>query len=368
MPRPLISFHARTPLAAIAVTYEPVLDGPDGRPTLAPDAAAATWPVLARLPWVGEPAAVREEPRARYVEPAVEPMGRREAYSPPSLRIADTPAEPNRKYIDRAHLTAQPAPPVPSYEAVAGSVAAEPTQHQTASRQRRHRIDPGDARHADALASAVRSHLLPLKEPNTFAGQVFQWHAAAAPYAGVMLTFLLAFTGGLLYWFTIGRPQAAPANGGAPGAPIWTSESLDPTTVARDGLNSPSASPDIEEFSWSQRDAAKPLNGEVAKLEAPPLGQELAAEKVEAAEAPPIAPTKAEPAPAGVSEAPVAAESPAPAASTASNCIYPTTPYAAFDFGLIPSTTLSPSVAGAATQEAVAGRPADGIVPQPATR
>jgi hypothetical protein len=354
MPRPLISFHARTHPAAIAVTYEPVLDGPEGRPSLAPDAAAATWPVLARLPWVGEPAAVREEPRARYVEPAAEPMGRREAYSPPSLRIADTPAEPSRKYIDRAHLTAQPVPPGPSYQAVAGSVAAEPTHHQTASRQRRHRIDPGDARHAEALAATARSHLLPLNDPKTFAGRVFQWHAAAAPYAGVVLTFLLAFTGGLLYWFTIGRPQAAPSNGGATGAPIWTSESLDPTTIARESLNTPGASAEVEEFSWSQRDAAKPLTGAV-KLEAPPLGEELAAEKVDAADAAPVAPAKVEPAPAASS-------------SAASNSIYPTTPYAAFDFGLIPSTTLSPSVAGAASPEAVAERPADGVVSPPATR
>jgi hypothetical protein len=305
---------------------------------LAPDAAAATWPVLARLPWVGEPA-VREEPRARYVEPAAEPVGRREAYSPPSLRIADTPPEPSRQYIDCAHLTSQSTPPAPTYETVAGSVAAEPTHHQTASRQRRHRIDPGDARHAEALAATVRSHLLPLNEPKTFAGQVFQWHAAAAPYAGVVLTFLLAFTGGLLYWFTIGRPEAAPANGGATGAPIWTSESLDPTTIARDSVNAPGVSPEVEEFSWSQHDAAKPLNDAVGTLEAPPLGQELAAEKVDAVEAAPVAPARVEPAPAASS-------------SAASNSIYPTTPYAAFDFGLIPSTTLSPSVAGAASQPA----------------
>jgi hypothetical protein len=348
------------------VTYEPVLDGPDGRPNLAPDAAAA-WPVLARLPWVGEPAAVREEPRARHVEPAAEPMGRREAYSTPSLRIAEMPAEPSRKYIDHAHRPTQPAPPAQHYEAIAGSVAAEPVQREAASRQRRHRIDPADVRQAEAMASTVRSHLLPLKEPNTLAAQVFQWHAAATPYAGVVLTFLLAFSGGLLYWFTIGRPQAAPANDGA-SAPIWTSESLDPTTVARDSLNSPGMSQEVEEFSWSQRDAAKPLNGEVAKLDAPPLGAELSVEKVEAAGAAPLAPSKAAPASAAVSEAPVAAASPAPTAGAASNSIYPTTPYAAFDFGLLPSTTLSPSVAGVAVQDAVAGRPAEGIAPQPSTR
>jgi hypothetical protein len=347
------------------VTYEPVLDGPEGRPNLAPD-AAATWPVLARLPWVGEAAPVREEPRARYVEPAAEPAGRREAYTPPSLRIADTPAESGRKYIDRAHISTQPATAAQPFEAIAGSVASDSIQREAASRQRRHRIDPGDALHADAMATTVRSHLLPLKEPNTLAARVFQWHAATAPYAGVVLTFLLAFSAGLLYWFTIGRPQAAPASGGASSAPIWTSESLDPTKVARDSLNSPGASQDVEEFSWSQRDAAKPLNGEVAKLDAPPLGEELAAEKVEAAKVAPVAPKKAEPTPATVGEAPVAAASPAQSAGASSNSIYPTTPYAAFDFGLVPST--SPSVAGAATQGAVAGRPADGVVSQPATR
>jgi len=351
------------------VTYEPVLDGPDGRPNSGPDAAASTWPVLARLPWVGE-SEIREEPRARYVEPAAEPAGRREAHPTPSLRIADTPAESSRKFIDRAHAPAPTAPAAPSkshYEAIAGSVAAEPMPREAASRQRRHRIDLGDARHIDALAATMRSHVLPINEPTTFAARVFQWHASATPHAGVVLTFVLAFSAGLLYWFTMGRPQATTVNDGANGAPIWTSESIDPTKVARESLNGPGRSQEVEEFSWSKRKAAKPLSSEAAKLEVPPLGDEFVVEKPETTGAIPIAPSNSEPAPAPVSNTPVAAASTTPTPAVTTNSPYPTTPYAPIDFGLVPETTLSPSVAAPGAQGTVAERPAGGAS-QPSTR
>jgi hypothetical protein len=241
-------------------------------------------------------------------------------------------------------------------------------QREAASRQRRHRVDPGDARHIDALAATMRSHVLPINEPTTFAARVFQWHASATPHSGVVLMFLLAFSAGLLYWFTMGRPQATPVNGGASGAPIWTSESLDSTKVARESLNGPGVSQEVEGFSWSKRGAAKPLSSEAAKLEVPPLGDEFVVEKAETTGATPIAPPKSEPAPAPVSNTPVAAAPTTPTPATTTSSPYPTTPYAPIDFGLVPATTLSPSVAAPAGQGAVAERPAVGGVPQPSTR
>lgn len=358
------------------MTLEPILDGPESRPIPPADASALKWPVLARLPWVGEPTAVREEQRARRLEPPAEAAGRREAHSPPSLRIADMPAELTRTYIDRAHAPMQPAEPAQTYDAIADSVAAEPLNREAASRQPRHRIDSGDANRFYTSASPVRSIFLPQEEPNTLAARIFQWHAAAAPYAGVVLTFLLAFSAGLLYWMTFGRPQSAPVNGEAPSAPIWTSESLDPTTIAQGGPNAPGALQDVKEFSWTKsapHDKApaktKPAVDEAVKLDTPPLAAELADEKAVAPETAPITPTPAEPAQAAASKSPATIESPVAAANGRSAITYPTTPYAAFDFGLISSATEPPAVADQSSpQDTVAERPADGAVVQPSTR
>ncbi len=336
-----------------SVPYTPTTDRPEDRSPPPADASSPMWPVLARLPWVGQAPAAHGEHRVTYSEPQAEDAGRREAYSPTTLRIAETPADLQRAYVDRAHRASEPR--IPNVQLRND----EPVIHESPSRQRLHRVDSGDARKFAALAAGLRN-ASPTSESLTLASRIFQWHAALAPYAGVVLTFLLAFSAGLLYWATFGRPQANHSTGGAfEATPLWTSESLDPTTIGQNDWQTPAVAQDAAEFSWSQTAASDKA--------------ELAVESAATAKSEPLEPEPLQPEPSkftqiAVDDAPAPGEPLTAATAAPLSIAYPTTPIASFDFGLTPTANDSATDAGQTSQGVVAGLPDDATTATPSTR
>jgi hypothetical protein len=263
------------------LTFNPAIDGPSSR--RADEGVVPTWPVLARLPWVGE----EEEQSAEvgYQQPFAAVQ---EHYAAQALRIADEPREPSH---------------------------------------RRYRVDPGVDRKAAAPAPAMRvvaSH----EEAESFAGHIYRWHAALRPYAGVAVTFVLALFAGLLYWSNFGRHAnpidmtSAPAwhveaNGGPRAvAPLWAGQpafNLPESPLSQ----TPRIRLDIPQLG-AAGEVAPPAENAHAGAEPP-----LAAPSEDAANQEAVAATTQEE-PKAAPTAPVA---------DASRITYPTTPFASFDFG-----------------------------------
>jgi hypothetical protein len=276
------------------LTFKPATDGPGSRRT--DEGVVPTWPVLARLPWVGE-----EEQQIAEVSYEQPFAAVQEHYSAPALRIADEP--------------------------------------RGASSRRQYRIDPGVDRKVAAPAPAMRvvaSH----DEAESFAGHIYRWHAALRPYAGVAVTFVLALFGGLLYWSNFGR-HANPTD--MTSAPAWHVEAnavprvAAPTWAGQPALNLPesplSQTPRIR-LDIPQLNAAgevAPPPAENAHADAEPLIAAPAEDAKPIEEPTPTAGDASQEAvAAAMQEDPTAALS-APVADP-SRIDYPTTPFASFDF------------------------------------
>ena len=342
----------------------------DGRNPPA-DAPALKWPVLARLPCIGEPSPQRCEPIAEYGEPHAKSSSGREEVSPLNLRIAETPAL-SRSYLDPAHTTRLPL------ETTASADAIRPAGRSSEPSKRLHRIDAGVPR-SSVMPMAVSRVPWPSQVSETLASRVFQWHAVLAPYAGVAMTFLLALSAGMLYWATMGAPRATGPSGNAPAAPTWTTDSLHSPANGQNERQLPVANDGARAFSWSRGGGtggdlhvANPAEDFSTTLETTEsLAAELAtaqpnAEKTESpqADASAIGSLTPNPGDAGrvdETQAPVTVESPEPIAGMPLSITYPTTPFASFDFGLAPQTGASTDSAGQTSQGIVAEVSADGM-------
>lgn len=304
------------------VNYEPAMEGPDGRTIPLGDAAATQWPVLARLPDV---AADAEQAGSQTwtINARLSPT---EAAGPPRV---NPPLRITGDADDYGPL---------SYEQVGyGENAPRPCEP-------RYRIDAGQPRGSFRHAAAPTASLY--KETQTIAAKVFQWHAAAAPYAGLAMTFVLAMFAGLLYWSTFARP-AAPAS--APvAAPEWGANLAATPSASRPLWSAPAPRYDTPESPLSRTpriqldlpplaemtaEAAPAEDVSVEPIEVEPAlgvlseeakpGEEAADPADEAAIAEPQLTTTSD----GTAPTPI---SPETAPLTAS---YPTTPFASFDFG-----------------------------------
>ncbi len=285
--------------------YDPAIEGPAAGSRRNDEVDAPSWPVLARLPWAGENEHTGQAPG--YDDPYATPR-QTQHDSMSALRIADHPHEaPARRHLRvdaRASRKAAPHSPKP--------VAA------------------------------------PREEAESFAGHIYQWHAALAPYAPVAVTFVFALFAGLMYWSTFGR-----------GADVATDMTAAPQWMVEAPLAAPSAAP-----TWAAQPSFDAFESPLSqtpdiRLEIPPIGAPVEvpaplSENSQAAE-PPVAP----PAAATPIEQPGAptAEASEPAVAAASppertvavqaspfteplSITYPTTPFASFDFG--PAATESP--------------------------
>lgn len=221
-------------------------------------AGGVKWPVLAQLPWVGEPE-LQEELATAPVDilPFGEPMP--QPYAPPTsqesdafapqLRIVD-PAlpsgeefvvvEPVDRRLHRAtpagrsaaeppHLNLHRFPTAPPAAAPATEPPRPPVGESPAPRQHR-RFDPPQPRYGDGLA---------LHHPNeSLASQLYQWQAVRKPQTALIAMSLLLLTAGGLYLFTNGRPAAGPQEVAEP--PAWE---IQPLAPASGGANETLAAP-----------------------------------------------------------------------------------------------------------------------------
>jgi len=257
------------------------------------------WPVLARLPWVGD-AATSHDLAAEVLSPQLPDS---------ALGVQDD-----------------------DYHPVARGSRAAPAS------QRHRRFDAADARTPSPMAVMGQPAANPRREPVTLAGRMFHWHAALAPHAGIVVTIALALSAGLLYWLAFDRAAGGVSPKNALDAPAWSIGSSDPqfTWSAPLPANSPPAevasAPSLE---LQDNESRLPLIDE----------PEAAAAPVESAEATEIA--KPEEVAAAAGQPPLVASAPAePLTPTPSLSLYPTTPYRAFDFGAALHAALAPQSNG----------------------
>lgn len=208
------------------------------------------WPILARLPWVGEQA-LQEEVATSPVDilPFAEPSP--QSYEPttfqesevfaPQLRIIDPtlPAgeefattEPTDRRLHRAtsagrssaeppHLNLHRFPAAPIVTAPDTEPQRPPVDESPAPRQHR-RFDPPQPRYGEGLA---------LHQPNeSLAAQLYQWQAMRKPQTALIAMSLLLLTAGGLYVFSIGRLAAESKEVAAP--PAWEIQPLAPNAGA----------------------------------------------------------------------------------------------------------------------------------------
>jgi hypothetical protein len=216
------------------------------------------WPILAQLPWVGEPS-LREEVVTSPVDILPFAESTPEPYSPPTFhesgtfapqfRIVDpalppgeefATAEPLDRRLHRAtpagrpaaeppHLSLHRFPTAPTVAAPAIEPQRPPVGESPAPRQHR-RFDPPQPRYGEGLA---------LHHPNeSLAAQLYQWQAMRKPQTALIAMSLLLLTVGGLYLFTIGRPAAEPKEVAEP--PAWE---IQPLAPASGGANETLAAP-----------------------------------------------------------------------------------------------------------------------------
>lgn len=187
---------------------------------------------------------------------------------------------------------------------------------------------------------------------------VARWHAAAAPYAGVAVTAALIVTASLLYWLTVGRPQAS-FNGDElfDSQNSWSSET--PSAPPMSAIDRPEERPLAVLASPSPSAAVEaPRVADAAAVASEPLPEATASTPVESTKPSdgPAMSSGAEPsAPATEPAPPVAA---APITPTPHTLPYPTTDYPWFEFGLPgaapeapPATASSAAAANSASEE-----------------
>jgi hypothetical protein len=216
------------------------------------------WPILAQLPWVGEPQLKDElAPPPVDILPFAEPAP--EAYAPPvfhesdafapQLRIIDPAMPPGDEFVaveplDRRLHRATPAgrpaaepphlnlhrfPTAPTVAVPAIEPQRAPAGESPAPRQHR-RFDPPQPRYGEGLA---------LHQPNeSLAAQLYQWQATRKPQTALIAMSLLLLTAGGLYLFTIRRPTAEPKEVAEP--PAWE---IQPLTPASGSANETLAAP-----------------------------------------------------------------------------------------------------------------------------
>jgi len=219
------------------------------------------WPILAQLPWVGEPQlsdAVVTPPVdiLPFVEPTTQPYApptfhESDAFAP-QLRIVDPalppgeqfaavePIEPLDRRLHRAtpagrsaaeppHLNLHRFPMAPPAAAPAIEPQRSPVGESSTPRQHR-RFDPPQPRYGEGVA---------LHHPNeSLASQLYQWQAMRKPQTALIAMSLLLLTAGGLYLFSIARPAALPQEVAEP--PLWEIQPLAPASgVANETLAAP---------------------------------------------------------------------------------------------------------------------------------
>ena len=251
-------------------------------------AGGVKWPILAQLPWVGEPA-IQEElatspvdilpfvestpqpyapptlhesdalaPQLRIVDPAL-PQGEEYAAIEPLDRRLHRVAPAARSPVEPPHLNLHRFPTAATAAAPAIEPQRSPVAESPAPRMHR-RFDPPQPRYGEGLT---------LHHPQeSFAAQLYQWQTARKSQTALIAMSLLLLTAGGLYLFTMNRPAAVPQEVAEP--PAWESQPLAPVVVPNETLAAPlPASPPLD---LSTTSPAVPAPAPVAN-EPPPLSK-----------------------------------------------------------------------------------------------
>jgi hypothetical protein len=212
------------------------------------------WPILARLPWVGEP--VEEVEAAAPVDFLPFAESASEPYVPPTfhaieaelpqlrvvdgaspLRVESAPLEPNdrrlhrmaanRPVVEPPHLNVHRFPAAGGDE-VATEPRPSPSASAAASRQQR-RFDPPQPHFNEGIA---------LHRPSeSLAAQLYQWHTKRQPQTGLIAVALLVLAAGGVYLLAIGRPADGPRAVAEP--PAWEIQPIPSPGGVNDSLAAP---------------------------------------------------------------------------------------------------------------------------------
>lgn len=352
----------------------------EGEPTV-------KWPILAQLPWVGEPLtgdpprgvaaplhsdAIHSNPSDEDVYPF--PRTSEQPIAPTPFRLVEPecefdaeeeeplgsvnrrlhPAPAGRGTTDAPHLNLHRFTPAePPRPAVEEPQYRTPSAATSPARQYR-RVDPPQHRTTAAFSLHTPSESL--------ASRIYQWHAAAKPQLGMAVLAGLVLAAGGLYWAMAGGARSQPAENPLE-SPPWSVEfvprastalpaapplDLAPQTKSSDPRAGTSDDDDPIAL-WLNRQpivtprpaaptvSAKPAEAEpLATVASPPAPQLPAAAALVSREA--ITPT------------PMTFASPPPTSTTPNLSLapaYPMTPFPAFNFSLCPPPTQvnAPSVA-----------------------
>lgn len=353
----------------------------EGEPTV-------KWPILAQLPWVGEPLAgdplnshvihsnPSEEgvyPFPRTSEPPINPTpfrlvepesdcvaGAEETLDPVDRRLHPGPV--GRAATEAPHLNLHRFTPAePLRPAVEEPQYRTPPASMSPARQYR-RVDPPQHRTTAAFSLHTPSESL--------ASRIYQWHAAAKPQVGMAVLAGLVLAAGGLYWAMVGSSRSQPAANPLE-SPPWSVE-LTPRASTALPVAPPldlapqtnSSAPRPGGPATGEHPAAAGVPGDDDPIALWLNRQPIVTPRTEAptasakpAEAEPLATVEpqltAPQLPAAAPLVPVNAVTPTPITPTSTTPslslaqAYPTTPFPAFNFSLCePSTQVNaPSVA-----------------------
>jgi hypothetical protein len=206
------------------------------------------WPILAQLPWVGESDSLEEPaaspadilpfgqsapqpfaptpfesdvvaPQLRIVDPAL-PAGEEFVAVEPLNRRLDRPTTAARTLADGSRLNLHRLPPdlSPATPSAADFETSRPAISAANPQRQYRRIDPPQPLTGEGVA---------LHHPHeSFAAQLYQWHAARKPRTALIAMSLLLLGAGGLYLFTTGRRAPEPREAAAP--PLWEVQPLAP--------------------------------------------------------------------------------------------------------------------------------------------
>lgn len=170
------------------------------RPGADSEASLGPWPVLARLPRVGEPALA---PAVHNY--AAEPVSLDD--DPYLLEVAQLQAaDARRSGPYERQAAASPA----SDASISAEIELPPAQSHRPAPQWQRRVDPPDHRGQPTPIPAVMRHASTNQRLSTFASRIFQWHASMSPNASAVVAAALLFCACLLCWLTFGRAPSSP--------------------------------------------------------------------------------------------------------------------------------------------------------------
>jgi hypothetical protein len=221
------------------------------------ECAVVNWPILAQLPWMGEPEPAADSPalpedvlpfvavapshaappvdesgqltsQLRYLDPTFPSAEDLQGPEPVDLRLHRATA-PERRVAEPPHLNLHLFPSTPAYAEPASEAEGAPIASSPTARWQR-RIDP-----PQALCGAG----LGIHQPNeSLAAQLYQWQTMRRPQTALIAMSLLLLSAGGIYLLTLRGATTEPQAVAQP--PAWE---IQPISPGNGGINETLATP-----------------------------------------------------------------------------------------------------------------------------